>query len=379
MPEARSASQAAASGAFASDTARWRAVESRDAAADGHFFYAVRSTGIYCRPGCPSRRPRRGNVSFFATAGEAEHAGYRACLRCRPADAGARRPWIARVCRAIEASESALTLAALSQIAGLSPQHLQRSFTRALGMSPRAYHAQVRRKRLQRALPGGRRVDDALYAAGYGSPSRVYEKHGDLLGMTPARYRAGAPGERVRYAFARTGLGWLAVAATARGVCAMELGDRRDALLASLRSRFSKATLETAGAALDALVKRAVRLVEHPGRAPDPALSLPLDVRGTAFQQRVWQALREIPPGSTKSYAELARAAGAPSSVRAVASACASNPVAVAIPCHRALGADGKLRGYRWGLERKAELLKREAAAEPVTAGRAASAGKKIS
>lgn len=341
------------------DIERWTAVEARDATADGRFVYAVRSTGIYCRPGCPSRRPRRENVSFFSTGLDAENAGFRACLRCRPADDGARQPWIAAVCDAIANSESALTLADLSAIAGLSPQHLQRSFSSAMGMSPRAYQSQVKRDRLQKALPGERRVDDAFYAAGYGSPSRVYEKSRELLGMTPARYRAGAPGEIIRHAFAITGLGLLAVAATDRGICAMELGDDRDALLGSLRMRFPKATLEPAGASMKTLVERAVRLVDHPGES----LRLPLDVRGTAFQQRVWQALRRIPVGRTRTYTELAQAAGMPSGVRAVASACAANPVAVAIPCHRAIGADGKLHGYRWGLERKAELLRREGAA----------------
>ena len=342
------------------DAGRWAAVEARDTGADGRFVYAVRSTGIYCRPGCPSRRPRRENVSFFSSNAEAERAGFRACLRCRPADGGARQPWIAAVCDAMAQSESALTLADLSAIAGLSPQHLQRSFTRAMGMSPRTYQAQLKRERLQKALPGERRVDDALYAAGYGSPSRVYEKSSELLGMTPARYRAGAPGEIIRHAFAKTGLGLLAIAATDRGICAMELGDDRDALLGSLRARFPKARLEPAGAAMKTLVERAVRLVERPGAAASRRLDLPLDVRGTAFQQRVWQALRRIPAGRTRTYTELAKAAGTPSGVRAVASACAANPVAVAIPCHRAIGTDGKLRGYRWGLERKAELLRRE-------------------
>ena len=340
------------------DIERWTAVEARDATADGRFVYAVRSTGIYCRPGCPSRRPRRENVSFFSTGLDAENAGFRACLRCRPADDGARQPWIAAVCDAIANSESALTLADLSAIAGLSPQHLQRSFRSAMGMSPRAYQSQVKRDRLQKALPGERRVDDAFYAAGYGSPSRVYEKSRELLGMTPARYRAGAPGEIIRHAFAITGLGLLAVAATDRGICAMELGDDRDALLGALRMRFPKATLEPAGASMKTLVERAVRLVDHPGES----LRLPLDVRGTAFQQRVWQALRGIPAGRTRTYTELAQAAGTPLGVRAVASACAANPVAVAIPCHRAIGANGKLHGYRWGLERKAELLRREGA-----------------
>ena len=345
------------------DIKRWAAVEARDADADGRFVYAVRSTRIYCRPGCPSRRPHRENVSFFSTGLDAEKAGFRACLRCRPADGGARQPWIAAVCDAIAKSESALTLADLSAIAGLSPQHLQRSFSSAMGMSPRAYQSQVKRDRLQKALPGERRVDDAFYAAGYGSPSRVYEKSRELLGMTPARYRAGAPGEIIRHAFAKTGLGLLAVAATDRGICAMELGDDRAALLGSLRARFPKATLEPADAALKTLIERAVRLVDHPGEASLQRLELPLDVRGTAFQQRVWQALRRIPAGRTRTYTELAQAAGTPSGVRAVASACAANPVAVAIPCHRAIGADGKLHGYRWGLERKAELLRRESAA----------------
>jgi AraC family transcriptional regulator of adaptative response/methylated-DNA-[protein]-cysteine methyltransferase len=273
--------------------------------------------------------------------------------------------WVRHACQAILADERPPKLEALARRAGLSKFHFQRQFKRIVGASPRDYHATERARRLQQALANGEGVDDAIYGAGYGSPSRVYERTGELLGMTPALYRAGAPEIRIRHAVVRTDLGWLLVAATARGLCAIEFGDNRAKLVEGLRERFHAADLAPADAALSNWVARIVGFVAKPARA----LDLPVDLAGTAFQQRVWQALRAIPPGETVSYGELAARLGIPSATRAVASACAKNPVALAVPCHRVVGADGALRGYRWGMERKGALLAREAEARPGRAG----------
>lgn len=267
--------------------------------------------------------------------------------------------WVRDACNAILADERPPRLDALARQAGLSKFHFQRLFKRIVGASPRDYHAAERARRLQQALARGEGVDEAIYGAGYGSPSRVYERTGELLGMTPALYRAGAPGLRIRHAVVRTELGWLLVAATPSGLCAVEFGDSRNELVAGLRKRFHAAELEPADPTLSRWATRIVEFVARPARA----LDLPVDLAGTAFQQRVWQALRAIPPGSTVSYSELAARLGMPTSTRAVASACARNPVALAVPCHRVVGSDGALRGYRWGLERKDALLTREAAA----------------
>jgi AraC family transcriptional regulator of adaptative response/methylated-DNA-[protein]-cysteine methyltransferase len=346
------------------DAARWRAITARDPAAEGAFFYAVTTTGVYCRPTCPSRRPLREHVRCFDTVAAAERAGFRPCRRCHP-ERGAspdddRRNRVLAACRTIERAESPPTLAALADKAGLSRFHFQRLFKRVVGVTPREYHAAQRRERLQQSLGRGDAVDAALYDAGYGSPSRVYERTGALLGMSPGAYRNGAPGAQVRCGYARTALGWLVVAATARGVCAIELGASRAALAERMGRRFSRATLVGADPELDAWLDALVAFIATPSQR----IELPLDVRGTAFQQRVWRALQAIPPGATLSYGELARRVGLPQGARAVARAVASNPAALAIPCHRVIASDGAIGGYRWGVERKRKLLAREQASK---------------
>jgi AraC family transcriptional regulator of adaptative response/methylated-DNA-[protein]-cysteine methyltransferase len=355
---------AAAPNASKPDAARWRAIRTRDARADGAFCYAVTTTGVYCRPTCPSRRPRPEHVRLFDSADAAERAGFRACRRCHPErsvspEADARERVLA-ACRALERAEAPPTLATLARDARLSRFHFQRVFKRIVGVSPREYHAACRRARLQEALGQGAAVDAALYDAGYGSPSRVYERADRLLGMSPGAYRNGAPGAVIRCGYARTALGWLAVAATARGVCALELGASRAELAERIGRRFARATLVGADAELETWLAAIAAFVA----APAIGLELPLDVRGTAFQQRVWRALQAIPAGTTVSYGELARRVGAPGAARAVARAVATNPVALAIPCHRVIAADGGISGYRWGTVRKRKLLERERTAQ---------------
>jgi len=340
--------------------ARWRAVTLRDAAADGTFVYAVKTTGVFCRPTCPSRRPKPGNVLFFDGADAAARAGFRACRRCHPERAASPRDEtldrIRAAIRAIEAAEAPPTLAALAAAAGLSRFHFLRLFRRTVGISPREYYAARRRDRLQRALGAGESVDAAVYGAGYGSPSRVYEHARSLLGMSPATYRSGAAGERIRHAFARSSLGWVGIAATERGVCAIEIAATRDAAARALATRFPRATPAAGAAALERWLAAAVAFVERPRER----LDLPLDVRGTAFQQRVWRALQGTAPGETLSYGALALRLGVPDGARAVARACATNPVPLAIPCHRVVPADGTTGGYRFGTARKRALLERE-------------------
>jgi AraC family transcriptional regulator of adaptative response/methylated-DNA-[protein]-cysteine methyltransferase len=342
---------------------RWRAVVSRNADADGQFVYAVRTTGVYCRPSCPSRRPLAHNVRYFATPAAAEQAGFRPCRRCRPErvaaldDAVAAR--IRAACAAIEQAESIPSLAGLAAHAGLSRFHFQRLFKRVVGVTPKEYYAAMRRRRLQRALASGAGVDAAVYEAGFGSSSRVYERTASLLGMSPAAYARGAPGERIRCGYVRTALGWLGVAMTDRGVCAIEFGASRDALAQTLRRRFAQAAIAPADAALRVALARLAQFVAQ----PQAGLDLPLDVRGTAFQHRVWQELQSLPVGTTVTYGELARRVGNPRGARAAARACATNPVALAVPCHRVIAADGALGGYRWGVARKRALIAREQAA----------------
>lgn len=339
--------------------ARWSAVMARDHLADGRFVYAVRTTGIFCRPGCPSRRPARRNVCFFETAQAALAAGFRSCLRCRPLDVleSPVDDSVARACRLIEASEAPPSLNELAAAVGLSPGYLHRRFKAGMGMTPKAYGAALKIRRLASALSSGVKVSDAIYAAGYAASSRAYEAAAGGLGMAPSVYRRGGEGESIRYAVAACSLGWLAVAATGRGVVAIELSDDADALREALGRRFPKARLVEASTALGCWLDAVVAHIEAPGAL----LDLPLDVRGTAFQLRVWRELQAIPAGTTISYATLARRLGRPQAVRAVAGACAANPLAVVIPCHRVVAADGKLRGYHWGLTRKARLLAREA------------------
>ena len=340
---------------------RWAAVVARDRKADGEFVYSVKTTGVYCRPSCGARPARPENVAFHATAGEAERAGFRPCKRCRPDEASLAERNAARVaglCRLIESAGEALSLKDLANHAGLSPYHLHRIFKSATGLTPGAYAAAYRARRVRDGLGRGEKVTDAIYGAGYNSSGRFYEHSNELLGMTPAKYRAGGANTAIRFAIGQCSLGAILVAASERGVCAILMGDDPGRLARDLQDRFPRATLIGGDAGFEKLVARVVGLVEAPRLGAD----LPLDVRGTAFQQRVWQALREVPAGRTTTYTELARRIGAPKSVRAVASACAANALAVAIPCHRVVRSDGGLSGYRWGVERKRELLAREAA-----------------
>jgi len=341
---------------------RWAAVRARDASADGRFFYSVKTTGVYCRPSCGARAPRPENVAFHDSAQAAERAGFRPCRRCRPdqpALAQQHAQAVAALCRFIEQAEGTPTLDALAQRAGMSPYHLHRVFKQVTGLTPRAYAAAHRARRLREGLAReGASVTEAIYDAGYNASSRFYEESGGMLGMTPSAWRAGGADTDIRFAIGQCSLGAILVACSARGVCAITLGDDPELLARELQDRFAQARLIGGDAQFEALVARVVGLVEAPGRGAD----LPLDVRGTAFQQRVWQALRDIPAGRTASYSEIAERIGAPTAVRAVAQACAANPVAVAIPCHRVVRRDGDLSGYRWGVARKRALLQREKA-----------------
>jgi AraC family transcriptional regulator of adaptative response/methylated-DNA-[protein]-cysteine methyltransferase len=346
---------------FPSEQARWDAVQGRDPTARSAFLYAVTTTGIFCRPGCASRLPKREHVVFFGDAAAARSAGFRPCKRCRPGtppeEADPTR-LIADSCRLIEGAESPPPLEQLAAVAGLSIWHFQRLFKKAVGISPRQYADSCRRRRFRNGLASGQAVTAAIYAAGFNASSRAYEQVGSILGMAPKVFRQGAPDLLIQYAVAPCALGWVLVAATARGICAIELEDVPEHLPARLQADFPRARLVTAEPEFAAVVTAIVRLIETPAAG----LDLPLDIQGTAFQRRVWSALQAIPAGTTVSYSELADRLGAPGATRAVARACAGNRLAVAVPCHRVVGRDGSLRGYRWGLERKAALLEREAA-----------------
>jgi len=347
---------------FDTDAARWAAVTRRDPAADGHFFYSVATTGVYCRPSCAARQPRRENVRFHESCAAAERAGFRPCKRCRPsapAGAMAHAAAIAKACRLIETAESAPDLDALAKSAGMSRFHFHRVFKAATGVTPRAYAAARRAERLRDALPRSATVTEAIYDAGYNSSGRFYAASSGVLGMKPKDFQAGGTGAAIRFALGACSLGAILVAATTKGVCAILLGDDPAALLRELQDRFPKAELIGADRDFEQLIAKVVGFVEAPGIG----LDLPLDVRGTAFQQRVWEALRKIPAGETVSYAEIAQRIGSPKAVRAVAHACAANSIAVAIPCHRVVRNDGALAGYRWGIARKRALLAREAEA----------------
>lgn len=350
----------------APDDPRWRALRARDPGADGQFVYSVRTTGVYCRPSCGARPARPENVAFHATAGEAARAGFRPCKRCRPDQAAASRPAVvADLCRFIaarvEAGEPAPSLEALATRANLSPFHLHRLFKSTLGLTARAYAAAVRAGRVREALGTAARVTDAIYDAGYGSSGRFYEAAPAVLGMTPTVFRAGGADLTIRYATTSCSLGMVLVAATERGVCAILLDNDVRVLERELVRRFPRASRVRADATFEHTVAQVVALVENP-RA---SLTLPLDLQGTAFQQRVWQALQRIPAGRTATYGEIAAAIGAPGAVRAVGSACGANHLSVAIPCHRVLRSDGNLSGYHWGLDRKRALLDREGIPTP--------------
>ena len=341
------------------DAERWAALAARDGRADGRFVYAVRTTGVYCRPSCPSRAARPENVTFHATCGEAEAAGFRPCRRCRPDEPGLaerRAGAVARACRLIETAEAMPPLAELARAAGLSAYHFHRVFKAATGVTPKAYAAARRAEALAASLPKAASVTEALYEAGYGTASRFYADASGRLGMAPAAYRKGGLGICIRFGVGACSLGAILVAATEAGICAILLGDEPEPLVRDLQDRFPAAEIEGGDPDFEAWMARVIGLVEAPGTG----LDLPLDIRGTAFQQRVWAALRAIPVGATATYADIARAIGAPTAMRAVAQACGANHLAVAIPCHRVVRSDGSLSGYRWGVARKRALLTRE-------------------
>jgi AraC family transcriptional regulator, regulatory protein of adaptative response / methylated-DNA-[protein]-cysteine methyltransferase len=344
---------------LSTDSDRWDAVVRRDSAADGAFFYSVRSTGVYCRPSCAARLPRRENVAFHLSTRDAERAGFRPCKRCRPnqASLAARQAAeVARACRLIEESEHMPSLDSLASAVGMSRFHFHRVFKAITGLTPRAYAAAHRSNRVRSELTRSATVTDAIYGAGFNSNARFYETSAKVLGMTPTTFRAGGAGAEIRFAVGECSLGSILVAASDKGVCAILLGDDPDTLTRDLQDRFPRATLTGGDKPFERWVAQVIGFVE----APRLGLDLPLDVRGTAFQQRVWRALVEIPAGSTASYREIAQKIGAPAAVRAVAQACAANTLAVAIPCHRVVRNDGGLAGYRWGVQRKRVLLEKE-------------------
>jgi AraC family transcriptional regulator, regulatory protein of adaptative response / methylated-DNA-[protein]-cysteine methyltransferase len=338
---------------------RWATIIARDPASDGKFCYAVKTTGVYCRPSCAARTPRPENVTFYASAEAAEKAGYRPCKRCRPRGASLVEEQTRRVgelCQWLERAEPTPSLEELANRAGWSVYHLHRVFRRVTGLTPRAYAAGRRAERVRAKLGQTRTVTEAIYDAGYNSSGRFYEQANGVLGMTPRTFRAGGASAEIRFAIGECSLGTILVAASARGVCAISMGDDPQKLARDLEDRFPRAELIGGDADFERLVARVVGMIE----TPQVGFDLPLDVRGTAFQERVWRALRNVPVGSTATYTEIAKRIGLPGAARAVARACAANPLAVAIPCHRVVRASGEVSGYRWGVERKRALLRRE-------------------
>jgi AraC family transcriptional regulator of adaptative response/methylated-DNA-[protein]-cysteine methyltransferase len=341
------------------DDERCAAFMARDASCDGQFYIAVETTGIYCRPSCPARRPKRANVRFHETAAEAEAAGFRPCKRCKPDQPNLVEQHAAKVaeaCRLIETAEVEPSLDKLAQAVGLSAYHFHRIFKTTLGVTPKAYARAHRNKRVREELSRRATVTEAIYGAGFNSNGRFYATSSEVLGMSPSEFRAGAPDAEIKFAIGKSSLGLVLVAASDKGVCAIFFGDSPDELERDLKKQFPRAKLVGNDNAFGQLVAKVIHFVEDPRTGFD----LPLDIRGTAFQHRVWEALRHIPAGSTASYAEIAKAIGAPKAVRAVARACATNRIAVAIPCHRVIGSDGSLTGYAGGIERKRALLAKE-------------------
>lgn len=343
----------------AADAARWRAVLLRDERANGTFVFAVKTTGIYCKPSCPAKRANRENVLFYNSFLEAEAAGFRPCKRCRPQLIQSTIPHaeaIIRACRTLELKGDSMSLRDLAREAGMSPFHFSRVFKEATGVTPKAYANALRARRMRTMLQSSRSVEAAIQRTGYRSVSRFYADAEGQLGMTPSAVKSRGNGETIKYAWTRCSLGHLLVASTSKGICAIELGDDPSKLLADFKNRFADATLIPGDKNFSRTVACVVALME----SPKVGFDLPLDIRGTAFQHRVWQALRKIPVGETITYTELAERLGCPRSVRAVASACAANRIAVAVPCHRVVRIDGNLAGYYWGIERKKELIDRE-------------------
>jgi len=358
MPQ--TASTAGQSPAPEPDDDRWTAVLGRDAECDGVFFYSVATTGVYCRPSCPARRPKRAHVRFHDSPASAEAAGFRPCKRCKPdqpSPMAQHAAKVAQACRLIEAAEAPPSLQALADTVGLSPYHFHRLFKAATGVTPKAYACAHRNTRVRTTLGERPTVTEAIYDAGFNSSGRFYATSTAALGMSPSAFRAGGADEKIKYAVGACSLGSILVAASGKGVCAILLGDAPEALVEQLHLQFPRAEIAAGGKDFADLTKTVIALVETPGSSFD----LPLDIRGTAFQHRVWEALRRIPAGTTASYTEIAKAIGAPKSARAVAGACAANRLAVAIPCHRVVRGDGSLSGYRWGPSRKRALLAREA------------------
>ena len=334
----------------------WQAVLARDASYDGQFVFAVSSTGVYCRPSCSAKRPRRENVSFFRTPDEAEKASYRACLRCRPraASGNSQADRVKSICRYIEQNlDEPVTLGQLSKAFGQSPFHLQRTFKAVLGITPKAYADSCRMNQLKRNLRAGHSVTRSMYDAGFGSSSRLYERTASQLGMTPDKYRRGAISAPIRYTFAQSPLGRMLLAATDKGICAIQFADSEDELEQGLKHEFPFALRKRDDASLNGWKETLLQRL----RGQKLNTALPLDIQATAFQRRVWEYLQSIPYGSTRSYSQVAREIGQPKATRAVARACATNPVAVAIPCHRVVRDNGDLGGYRWGIQRKEALL----------------------
>jgi AraC family transcriptional regulator, regulatory protein of adaptative response / methylated-DNA-[protein]-cysteine methyltransferase len=338
---------------------RWEAVVANNPKADGAFFYAVKTTGIYCRPTCKSKMPKPDNVVFFSTIAEAETAGFRPCKRCQPnseSPQAEREQLITNICKTIETSEQQLSLNELTQMAGLSPYHFQRVFKQIVGVTPKDYAKGERAKRLRDRLQQDSSITATIYEVGYESSSGFYTEATNILGMKPKEYKKGAKHQEIRFAVENTNLGWVIVAATEIGICAIALGDNPDELVSEIHRRFPQAEFCNDDLTFKALVADVISTIEMPKRS----LNLPLDIQGTAFQQQVWQVLQAIPVGSTLSYQQVATEIGNPKAVRAVASACAANKLAIAIPCHRVVGSNGSLSGYRWGVERKKALLELE-------------------
>jgi AraC family transcriptional regulator, regulatory protein of adaptative response / methylated-DNA-[protein]-cysteine methyltransferase len=347
---------------FSTDEERWRAVVSRDPGADLRFFYSVRTTGVFCRPTCGSRLPLRENVAFHATAAGALAAGFRPCLRCNPTGEPLASEWtqaVARACRAIEGADDAPSATELARAAAMSTSHFQRVFKQVTGLTPKAYTQSVRAARVRDDLQREGTITDAVYRAGFNSSSRFYEASNETLGMTPGSYRAGGAGLTIRFSVGKCSLGAILVAATPVGVCAVLMDDDPEVLLVELQRRFPRAEIVAGDGEFGSWVAAVVERVEN----PNSPFALPLDIRGTAFQHLVWRTLQKIPVGSTASYSEVAARIGRPKAARAVAAACAANGVAVVIPCHRVVRSDDSISGYRWGVERKRELLRRESEA----------------